>query len=191
MKNIRTSLLLSTLLALTSCMPVVAGVATPMVLQQKKVNLVNASWAAADTLSQQSGKRFNRERPLVVSDLQEIFRKGQPHPPAPNVEDFIDRATMGEPKPSPRVGQVISGQMRDRFVQLGYKVVDSSAHQVGGAAGEVRGTYEFVSGTMNVSLKMLDKGTGEIIALYNYSLPMTYDIKKYMTGNENVLPPLF
>lgn len=167
-------LISSAALALGGCMPVVAGVATPMIIQQKHVNLTNASYAAADTLSQQAGKKFSKQRPLIVSDLQEIIDMSKTKPIA-----------------SPRVGQVISAQMRDRFLQLGYKVVDSTTHQVGGAPGEVLGTYEFVSGTMMVSLKMMDRGTGQIITLYNYSLPMTYDIKKYMPSNANMLPPLF
>ena len=174
MRRFYTLLLVSSSLAVAGCMPVVAGVATPMIIQQKHVNLTNASYAAADTISQQAGKRFSKDRPLVVSDLREIPATGQT-----------------KPVPSPKVGQVISSQMRDRFTQLGYKVVDSPANQVGGAAGQVGGTYEFVHGTMVVSLKMLDAGTGETITLHNYSLPMTYDIKKYMAGNANMLPPLF
>jgi hypothetical protein len=190
MRSFLIPLALSAALFTGGCEAVALGVATPMVIQQKHVNLTNASYAAADSISQQAGKRFAKERPLYVSDLQEIFHKNQPHPPGANAEDLIDRALTGEPKPSPKVGQVLSAQMRDRFIQLGYKVVTSTAAQTGGALGLVSGTYEFVSGTMIVSLKLKDQGTGEIVTLYNYSLPMTYDIRKYMTGGENVLPPL-
>lgn len=165
---------LSSALALGACVPVVAGVATPMIIQQKHVNLANASHAAADILSQQAGNRFSKGRPLIVSDLQEIIDMNKKKPTA-----------------SPRVGQVISDQMRDRFTQLGYNVVQSNVYQGGGAPGEVSGTYEFVSGTMYVSLTMRDRGNGKVITLYNYSLPMTYDIRKYMPGNANMLPPLF
>lgn len=190
MKYFRTALLLSTVLAVAGCVPVAAGVATPMIIQQKKVNLMNASYAAADTLSQQAGKRFAKDRPLLVSNLHEILHKGEARQPIANVDDVIDRA-KGDAKPSPKVGQVISNQLRDRFMQLGYKVVDNTSRQVGGSVGEVMGTYEFLSGTMYVNLKMVDRGSGEIITLYNYSLPITYDISKYRSGNEFVMPPLF
>lgn len=184
------ALLLSSIFALGGCEAFVAGVATPMVIQQKKVNLTNASYAAADTISQQAGKRFSPGRTLVVEDLQEIFNPNEARPPVANVDDIVDR-TNGKPKPSPKVGKVISGQMRDRFIQLGYTVSNASVYQGGGAPGIVSGTYEFVSGTMTVKLKLVDANTGNIITTYNYSLPVTYDIKKYMTGNANVLPPLF
>ena len=191
MRSLLIPLALSAAMFTGGCEAVAVGVATPMVIQQKHVNLTNASYAASDSISQQAGKRFSRERPLYVADLQEIFHKDQPHPPGANAEDVINSALSGKPRPSPKVGQVISQQMRDRFIQLGYKVVTSAAGHTGGATGLVSGTYEFVSGTMIVALKMTDQSTGEIITLYNYSLPMTYDIRKYMTGGENVLPPLF
>ena len=44
---------------------------------------------------------------------------------------------------------------------------------------------------MIVALKLTDRDTGQIVTIYNYSLPVTYDIKKYMSGNAGVLPPLF
>lgn len=160
---------------LAGCEAVAIGVATPMVVQQKHVNLANASYAAADTLAQQTEKRFTKERPLVVEDLQEII-------------DMNQKKIITNPK----VGRVLSEQMRTRFVQLGYNVVDAgSYHGTAASMGVVSGTYEFVHSTMNVSLRMTDKKTGRIISVYDYSLPVTYEIKKYMTGNANMLPPIF
>lgn len=156
----------------------VASVATPMIIQQKHVNLVNASYAAVDSIVQQSGKRLVLERPLVVSGLQEI----------------VD-TSKEKPIRHPAVGQVLSEQMRDRFLQLGYDVVSSPVYQGGGAPVELSGTYEFVksglNGTMVVSLRLTDRSNGKLITVYNYSLPVTYEIRKHMTGNANMLPPLF
>ena len=178
MVRLPAALLLSSALALGGvlggCMPVVAGVATPMIIQQKHVNLTNASYAAADSISQQAGKRFPPGRPLVVENLQEIIDMNQKKPVA-----------------NPKVGIVISEQMRDRFTQLGYNVAQSPVYQGGGAPGVVSGTYEFVSDTMHVALRLTNSDTGQVITIYNYSLPMTYDIKKYMSGNAGMLPPLF
>ena len=149
------------------------GVATPMIIQQKHVNLLNSSYAAADILSQQTQKTFSRTSPLVVSDLEEIL-------------DMNQKKIIANPK----VGRVLGEQIRTRFVQLGYNVVDG--YQGGGEnPGEVSGTYEIVNSRINISLRMRDKKTGKVIGLYDYSLPLTYDIKKYMSGNANMLPPLF
>lgn len=147
------------------------GVATPGIIKAKRVNLLNASYAAAETLSQQSQKKFEIEMPLIVSDLQEI----------------ID-LTPQRPKSNPKVGKVLSAQMRERFIQLGYTVVDENAYRGGNNFGDVSGTYELKDGTMTVLLTMKNHKTGRIAATYNYSLPITYDIKKYMTQDANSLP---
>ncbi len=173
MRRLCSTLLLSSALLLGGCEVVALGVATPGLIQQKHVNLVNASYAAADTLSTQAGKKFSKSRPLIVSDLQEIL-------------DMNQKKVIANPK----VGRVLSSQMRDRFMQLGYNVVDSASYG-GGNSGEVSGTYEFISGTMYVSLRMTDRSSGKVITLHNYSLPVTYEIKKYMASNANMLPPLF
>lgn len=173
------TLLAVSLLALGGCEAVAVGVATPMVIQQKRVNLLNTSYAAADVLAQQTGKKMPKSMPLMVSDLQEI----------------IDLNEKGA-KPSPKLGQVISQQLETRFAQLGYKIVDAppayvSARQPG---AELIGTYEIVksgfNGTLNVSLKVRDNSQGRIIGLYDYSLPNTYDIRKYTPDGDGMLAPL-
>lgn len=168
--------MLSPALILGGCEAVALGVATPMVIQQKHVNLENASYAAVETMIHQAGKNLNRETPLIVSDLQEIVDTNQ--------------------KPvitNPKIGPLLGGQMRDRFVQLGYNVMDTDMYQGGMNDGlfELSGTYQFLHSDMIVSLKMTDRRAGRIVTVYNYSLPVTYEIKKYMTGNANMLPPLF
>lgn len=172
------TMLLASALALGGCMPLAVGVATPMIIQQEHVNVTNASYAAVDSMVQQSGKRLTRERPLVVLTLLEI------------VDTTKDKAIE-----HPKVGKVLSEQMRDRFLQLGYNVVESPAYR-GSGPMEVSGTYEFVSsgilsGKMVVSLRLTDRATGHLVTVYNYSLPVTYEIKKHMTGNAHMLPPLF
>ncbi len=167
--------MMASALSITGCEVVAVGVATPMIVQQKHVNLANASYAAADTLSQQTTKRFAKDRPLIVEDLQEII-------------DMNQKTIIANPK----VGRIMSEQMRTRFVQLGYNVVDAdSYHGTGAAAGRVSGTYEILNGVMNVALRMHDNQTMRTTGVYDYSLPVTYEIKKYMTGNANMFPPLF
>lgn len=165
---------LCTSLVLGGCEAVAMGVAAPMVIQQKHVNLLNSSYAAADILAQQTERRFARETPLVVSDLQEIL-------------DMNQKKIIANPK----VGRVLSEQMRTRFIQLGYNVIDTDVY-TGNAkkSGEVSGTYEIKNGTMTVALRLKDRNSGKILGLHDYTLPVTYDIKKYMSGNANMLPPL-
>lgn len=158
-------------LFLGGCEALVIGAATPGIIKAKRVNLLNASYAAAETLAQQSQKRLERDIPLIVLDLQEI--------PDTSKEPLIV---------NPKVGTVISSQMRERFIQLGYTVQDSGAYAGGRNYGEVSGTYELKNGTMTVQLKMIDLRNGRIVGSYNYSLPITYDIKKYMTQDAHSLP---
>jgi len=172
-------LAVSSVLMLGGCEAAAIGVATPMVIQQKRVNLLNTSYAAADVLAQQTGKKMPKSMPLMVSDFQEII-------------DLNQKGT----KPSPKLGAVLREQIETRFAQLGYNIVDAppayvSARQPG---AEVIGTYEIVksgfNGTVNISLKVRDNTKGKIIGLYDYSLPMTYDLRKYTPDGDGLLAPL-
>ena len=173
MRKFCSLLLVSSAFLIGGCEVVAMGVAAPGILKQEKVNVVNASYAAADTISQQAGKQVLKETPMVVSDLQEII-------------DMNARTVTAHPK----IGRVLAQQMRDRFIQLGYNVVDGAAYRNSAKASELSGTYEIVNSRMNVSLALRDSNNGRIITTYHYSLPVTYDIKKYMTRDANSLPPL-
>lgn len=168
-----TMLLTSAALFLGGCPAFVMGVATPGIIHQDRVNLMNASYAAVDTLSQQTAKRFALETPLVVSNLVEIPDMAQ------------KPVTM-----NPKVGSVLTEQIHDRFEQLGYNVVDAGRYPGAGTFGEITGSYEIKDGTMTVALRMMERKTGKLIGTYDYALPVTYDIKKYMTQKPNTLPPL-
>jgi hypothetical protein len=173
-------LLIACPLLLAGCNYLVAGVAAPMVIQQKEVNLANSSYAAADTLSVQAdGWRFDKNAPLLVPDLTETVPEGQ------------------GPGRNPKLGQVIAGQIRTRLTDLGYNIIDMERYAGGGTpGGEVSGVYEitssgFASRRMNVSLTFRDSRSGRAIGSYQYSLPVTYDIRKYMANGELAVPKLF
>ncbi len=162
------------LLLVSGCGVVAAGVAAPSILKQEKVNVANASHAAADILAQQSQKRFDRqENLLIVSDL----------------EEDIDMDAK-EVRANPRVGKLIAGQMRTRFLQLGYNIFENVHTQGSKNTGLVTGTYSIRGTKMQVYVRMTNRRTGEVLAIHEYSLPVTYDIKKYMTSDENGLPPM-
>lgn len=163
---------LATAPLLGGCEAVMIGIAAPMVIKQKHVNLVNASYAAADILSQQAGKRFPRDQVMMVSDLREIINNSR--------ERMVT---------NPKVGRVVSRQLRERFVQLGYNVVDADSYSGGMPRGEVTGTYEILDGTISISLKLVDRNTEQVITTYAYSLPVTYEIKKYMSPQQKFFEP--
>ena len=165
-------LALSAAVALSGCQVAMMGVAAPGILAQKRVNLTNSSYAAAEILAQRAGKRLLQETPMIVSDLQEI-------------PDTRQKTVIT----SPKVGQVIGGQIRERFFQLGYNVVDTM--QASGGYNEVSGTYEIKDGTMQVKLYLHERGhRGTLLSSNSYTLPITYDISKYMTRSANSLPAM-
>lgn len=162
------------MLPLGACGVFVAGVAAPSVLKQEKVNVTNASHAAADILAQQSSKKFDRqENLLVVSDLQEIVDTSQ--------KEIVE---------NPQVGKLIAGQMRTRFLELGYNIFENVNTQGSKSTALVTGTYSIRGNKMQVYVRMTNQRTGEVIGIHEYSLPITYDIKKYMTRDKNGVPPM-
>ncbi len=150
----------------------VIGASAPSILKQEKVNLTNASHASADILAQQSAKRFDRQSNLlIVSDLQEDIDLNKP-----NISS------------NPEIGKVIAGQMRTRFLALGYNIFESTLTQGSKNTATVTGTYNFRGNRMNVYVRMTNQRTGEVIGLHEYSLPLSYDIKKYMNRDKDSLP---
>lgn len=149
------------------------GAAAPGIIKQKRVNLLNASYAAVEILVQKSGKDISTLTPVAVDDLTEMVDMDAQHP-----------------KANPKVGRVLSSQMRERFVQLGYTVLDQTTYKPSSSYAQVSGSYRIKDGTMDVLLNMVDKTSGKIVATHSYSLPVTYDIKKYMTQDANSLPAL-
>ncbi len=168
------------LLNLGGCAAAVIGVATPMVIQQDHVNLANASYAAVDIMVQQAGKQINYQMPIAVADLQEVI----------DTKKTYANENM-RPKPSPKVGVVIADQMRARFVQLGYNLVEPSAitpdHK---NAALVTGSYTIRNSKINIEVRMTDRKSGRVIGVTNYGLPVTYEIRKFMPSGINQLPPL-
>jgi hypothetical protein len=182
MRNARLLLLISALM-IGGCNPTfLAGVATPIVWQKKHVNFTNANFAAADTLVYNSANRLKKNRPLVVHDLHEIMPVKDPTSIYPQTELYKN----------PRLGKIITEQLRTRMIQLGYNVMDGYAGGTGQAA-ELNGVYEVTgdalsAGKLNISLRLTDKKTGRLLGIHDYSLPVTSEIKDYMAQGNLVMP---
>ncbi len=164
-------------LGLGGCNPIViGGLAAPKILAQEKVNLLNSSFAAMDILVQQSQGYFPVGTPLVVSDPIEIID--------------TDRKVVLEHQ---KVGSVLGIQYLNRLTQLGYNARHGAAHANKGQ-GLIEGVYQIKAadlggGQMSVSLRMKD-ANGKVIARHDYALPLTYDIKRYMTRGKDQAPPM-
>lgn len=170
---LKSFVLLGSVLLLGACGLTIIGASAPSILKQEKVNLANASHASADILAHQSQKRFDREdNLLIVSDLVEDL-------------DFSKNSLA-----NPEIGKVIAGQMRTRFLTLGYNIFESTRTQGSKNPASVTGTYNIRGKRLNVYVRMTNTRTGEVLGVHEYSLPLSYDIKKYMARDKTTLPPI-
>lgn len=169
--------LLVAVLALGGCHPLfLGGVAAPKMLQQEKVNLLNSSYAAMDVLVQQSQGYYSVGTPLTVSDPVEM-------------PDLERKQTLE----NRRIGEILATQYVGRLTQLGYdaKRGPAGAHK---GLGHIEGVFQiktgdFTLGKVWISLRMLD-ANGKVVGRHDYSLPLTYDVKRYMTRGKDQMPPM-
>ena len=149
----------------------------------KTVNLTESSYGAADMLAQQSKARMTTHTPLRIAMLTDVTT----------------------PYEVTAFGQQVANQLGSRFVQLGYNVqsvplppalmpdlAGGQAVATGGGPQPVQmgvkpstgkgdvmvtGTYVRFKNSIQVSLKMLQGADQQVIAAYDYVLPMTRDLR--------------
>lgn len=181
MRTLLVSAALASLLLAGGCGPVVIGTTAAKLLDQERVNVLNNSYAMADILSERSSRQISKSDRLSVRDLQDI-------------SDVNRKDLFGEPVKTqqyPALGRTLAEQMRVRFVQLGHNVVDaSSIGQQRNDGAEVSGTYQIVDKKLFVTLRMRNLKNDTLITVHEYSLPVTYDLKRVMTPDREILPPL-
>lgn len=150
-----------------------------------KINLADSSYAAVDMLAQQTKSRMTAGTPLKIAVLTDVTT----------------------PNETTAFGQQVSSQLGSRFVQLGYNVQSVPMHpnmiesaalspgaptplsgapqarqmgqqpSMGRGDALVTGTYTRMKDTLQVNLKILQAPDQKIIAAYDYSLPMTRDLR--------------
>lgn len=180
-KGFRTVLMVcAAALFLPSCTGLMAGVSAATGIRPKHVNVLNASYAAADTLSVRTQQTFRRDRILVIRNFEEVTHK---------YIDSMDEKKTERTVAFPYLGLALTNQIRERFQQLGYKVVNQPPY---GAAdyGEVYGVYEVINRDLNVSLRFYDRKDGTLLSLYDYTLPVTAEVRRYMPNDPAPLPAL-
>jgi hypothetical protein len=151
---------------LGGCNPTTVGIAaSPLFIEGQQTNLLNVSYAAADALSVQTKQKVPVYSTLRIVPLEEIPHKRH-------------QKTVN----NPQLGLVMTDQLHARFQQLGYQMVD------GDATGQVSGLYEVIGKQLAVRLRMTDGRTGAHIGQYDYWMPITSDVRRYMDPNSGGIP---
>lgn len=151
---------------LGGCNPTTVGIAaSPLFVEGQQTNLLGTSYAAADQLSVQTKQRVPTSSTLRLMPLEEIPMQR-------------NNKTVHNPK----LGQLMTDQLHARFQQLGYQMVE------GDARGQVSGLYEVIGKQLAVRLRMTDGRTGDHVGQYDYWMPITSDIRRYMNPNSGGIP---
>lgn len=150
------------------------------------LNLTEASYRAADMLAQQSQAFVTRDTTLTLGPIADIRNPSMVTP----------------------LGRTLGNQVAARFVQLGYHVSGASYDEMnggvppgmtpgvlnppsGGAYGggyggtgqqaaqaTLTGQYAVADSDVLVNLRLIDVAQGRVLAAYDYSLPLSRDIKE-------------
>lgn len=159
-------------LCVAGCNPTTMGIAvSPLFAASEPVNVLNSSFAAADQLSVQTIQKFPRDNTISVETLQEIVNPNRHRP---------DKTVITNPK----VGMLISDQLEQRFIQLGYKVMPQGE----ASKGKVEGLYEVIGKNLAVRLRLRDTKTNVMLGQYDYWLPITPSIRRHMDEYSGGIP---
>lgn len=164
MKHVYIAWVLLSSLFLTNCTPLmVAGGATVVdaVGKEKAApTLLSINYAAADLLASQGKYVLPRYTNINLVPLDNLSAK-----------------TL-----SPVLGHTIVEQIGSRFVQLGYRVrppqsKKSFARNALRTGGAISGTYALTGRNVLVHLNMIENKTGRMIATYDYTLPLSREVR--------------
>lgn len=134
--------------------------------------LAQNSYGAADMLIQQSRSFIDKDTILEITPLTDLDNPGE-------ITNF---------------GHMISSQIASRFVQLGYNVVLSpmepgfenaavpitAAEPGSGIADKtmIAGRYARARNDVLINLRLIENGTGRVLASYDYAVNNTSDVRK-------------
>lgn len=190
MRRLKLSLLLlSSVLIVPACETVAVGVATPMVVKKRHLNLTNASYAGIEALVVQTpNQKIDPLRPFILQNLEEVIHE-------PDKTGVLPRRKVYR---NPRLVEVMAEQMSSRLQTLGYRVLDTqSPPSTGLPPYIVFGTFHLDNGdilerrgTMQVALQMRDPSNDRIISTHTYFVPVTDEVREYM-DSRNVFVPGF
>ena len=141
-------------------------------------SLAESSYTATDRLMQQSRGVITPQTMLSIGTLSDLNQPGE----------------------TSALGRMIAEQIAARYVQLGYNVTvnaDPGADQImsgpavpvssldgtsmgTSSAGPARitGQYVLAKNDILINLRVVEQGSGRVLAAYDYNLPLTSDIKE-------------
>ncbi len=159
-------LIASAPLALTGCAQTLLETG---IFDGDSTNLLETSYGAADLLAHQAKGTLKPGTPVHTGILTNLYPQTSPasKPGTP---------VMTSPPPPAPFGKVITGQVAARLQQLGFNVIgDGGAATMQGDA-VLTGQYARANGKVLINLRMLDSGSGRVLAAYDYTLPVTGEI---------------
>ena len=152
-----------------------------------KVNLTENTYAAADMLAQQTQSRMTPQTPLLVAVLTDVTAPGETTAFGQQVANqlgsrFVQLGYNVQSTPLPP--GMLETQVTSSPVALNPTGGSPQAVRTGlsPAAGKgaalLTGSYSRMQNSIQVSLKILQEPDQKIIAAYDYSLPMTRDLRE-------------
>jgi hypothetical protein len=155
------------LLTTGGCTAILLDTAANNIFVEKKTNFAEKNYAAADYLIQQAKSYVSRYDVITAQPLSDIDQPGM----------------------SSTFGKMVPEQMGVRLSQLGYTVdldnvaISPDLAYLRPADGYIQKTRFVLTGTfmrkrddMDVSLRMIDARNNQVVAVFDYTLPMTREI---------------
>lgn len=126
--------------------------------RRNTASVAQSSYGAADMLIQQSRSFLTTDTPLEVGVITDL----------------------DSPNERTNFGSMVAEQIASRFVQLGYNVTISEMPAGQGAAGRsvITGRYAVARDGVLVNLRIVESGSGKVLAAYDYTVPKTPDVRE-------------
>jgi hypothetical protein len=157
------------------------------------VNLLEIDYAAADMLAHNAKGMLKPGTPVRVGALADAYPEMAPPPqnaaPLARAPQPLAAGTPAPPAPVPLAkpaapfGKVVIEQIAGRWVDLGFNVVGGSGVARPGQA-VLGGQYARANGKVIINLHLTDAGTGRILAVYDYTMPISSEINDLLGAQE-------
>jgi hypothetical protein len=144
------------LLTTGGCTAILLDTAANNIFVEKKTNFAEKNYAAADYLIQQAKSYVSRYDVITAQPLSDIDQPGM----------------------SSTFGKMVPEQMGVRLSQLGY-TVDLDNVAISPDLAYLRPADGYIQNKrddMDVSLRMIDARNNQVVAVFDYTLPMTREI---------------
>lgn len=191
-----------TMLFLTGC---TASVLQSNLFEPERVNLTETSYAAADMLIQQSKAFVHSDTPLQIGMLTDIQNPQRFTAFGRLVTSHIGarfvqlgyNVTTASFAPMPLYddtpsGGLAAGDMGGPAMVTGqpYGII-SQGSGAGGNRAIITGNYALARHDILVNLRVIEEGTGRMLAAFDYSLPMTRDLEDLTRSGDEKETGLF